>query len=161
MELRKLIEQSKYDEATRVTHTIKGLCGTIGSAHVQALGAALEVSLSQNKPNFSEYNAFEQALQELIQDLKISLQGIASEQADPIEKTNDPQAAEKLRKAIDALKAAVDSCSSTQCKRIIDGLERISFAKHQEELIDQLRDLVDDYDFGGAADTIAELEKTL
>ena len=161
LELRKLIEQSKYDEATRVTHTIKGLCGTIGSAHVQALGAALESSLSQNKPNFSEYNAFEQALQELIQDLKISLQGIASEQADPIEKTNDPQAAEKLRKAIDALKAAVDSCSSTQCKRIIDGLERISFAKHQEELIDQLRDLVDDYDFGGAADTIAELEKTL
>ena len=161
LELRKLIEQSKYDEATRVTHTIKGLCGTIGSAHVQALGAALESSLSQNKPNFSEYNAFEQALQELIQDLKISLQGIASEQADPVEKTNDPQAAEKLRKAIDALKAAVDSCSSTQCKRIIDGLERISFAKHQEELIDQLRDLVDDYDFGGAADTIAELEKTL
>ena len=37
LELRKLIEQSKYDEATRVTHTIKGLCGTIGSAHVQAL----------------------------------------------------------------------------------------------------------------------------
>ena len=160
-ELRKLIEQSKYDEATRVTHTIKGLCGTIGSAHVQALGAALESSLSQNKPNFSEYNAFEQALQELIQDLKISLQGIASEQADPVEKKNDPQAAEKLRTAIDALKAAVDSCSSTQCKRIIDGLERIAFEQHQEELIDQLRDLVDDYDFGGAADTIAELEKTL
>ena len=55
----------------------------------------------------------------------------------------------------------MESCSSTQCKRIIDGLERIVFAKNQEELINQLKDQVDDYDFGEAEKTIKELEKTL
>jgi hypothetical protein len=68
---------------------------------------------------------------------------------------------EKLKKALVDLHAAVESCSSTQCKRIIDGLERIVFAKNQEELINQLKDQVDDYDFGEAEKTIKELEKTL
>ena len=68
---------------------------------------------------------------------------------------------EKLKKALVGLHAAVESCSSTQCKRIIDGLERIVFAKNQEELINQLKDQVDDYDFGEAEKTIKELEKTL
>lgn len=160
-ELRKLIESSKYEEATRITHTIKGLCGTIGSKHVQGLGAAVENTLSQKKQDFTEYNAFENALRDLIEDLKVALKNIATEQTTRVEKKNDPQANEKLKKALVDLHAAVESCSSTQCKRIIDGLERIVFAKNQEELINQLKDQVDDYDFGEAEKTIKELEKTL
>jgi CheY-like chemotaxis protein/HPt (histidine-containing phosphotransfer) domain-containing protein len=161
LELRKLIERAKYEDATRVTHTIKGLCGTIGSNHVQELAAKVENSLSQKNPDFAEYNLFEKALQELIGDLSVALNGIASEQSTHIEKKDDPQANEKLKKALVDLHAAVESCSSTQCKRIIDGLERIVFAKNQEELINQLKDQVDDYDFGEAEKTIKELEKTL
>ena len=80
-ELRKLIERAKYEDATRITHTIKGLCGTIGSNHVQELAAKVENSLSQNNPDFAEYNLFEKALQELVGDLNVALNGIASEPA--------------------------------------------------------------------------------
>ena len=160
-ELRKLIERAKYEDATRITHTIKGLCGTIGSAHVQELAAKVESSLAQKNPDFAEYNTFEKALQELIGDLSVALKGIASEQSTHIEKKDDPQANEKLKMALVDLHAAVDSCSSTQCKRIIDGLERIVFAKNQEELINRLKDQVDDYDFGAAEATLKDLEKTL
>ena len=78
-----------------------------------------------------------------------------------MESPRSPQANEKLKKAVVELHAAVDSCSATQCKRIIDGLERISFAKNQEDLINQLKDQVDDYDFAAAENTIKEIEKTL
>ena len=100
-------------------------------------------------------------MQELVGDLNVALNGIASEQSTHIEKKSDPQANEKLKQAVADLHAAVESCSATQCKRIIDGLERISFAKNQEDLINQLKDQVDDYDFAAAENTIKEIEKTL
>ena len=160
-ELRKLIENSKFEEATRITHTIKGLCGTIGSSHVQALGAAVENSLSQKLQNFEEYNAFESALRNLIEDLNIVLNGVESEPTEVVEKKIDPNAQEKLKKAVGELKGALDSCSSTQCKRILDSLEEIAFAKEEDALIKKIVNQVDDYEFSEAAETLAELEKLI
>ena len=160
-ELRKLIETAKFEEATRITHTIKGLCGTIGSSHVQSLGAAVEATLSQKQQNFEEYNAFEAALHDLIEDLNIVLNGVAAEPVATVEKKEDPEAMNKLKKAIEDLKVALDSCSSTQCKRILDTLEGIAFAKDVDALLQKIVNQVDDYEFSEAAETLAELEKSV
>ena len=160
LELRKLIETSKFEEATRITHTIKGLCGTIGSTHVQSLGAAVENTLSQKQRNFEEYNAFEDALRALIDDLSIALKDIATEQSAPAQKTADPHAVEKLKAALEELKPAVDSCSSTQCKRILESVENIAFDNQVNDLISKLVNQIDDYEFSEAEDTIKEIEKT-
>jgi signal transduction histidine kinase/DNA-binding response OmpR family regulator len=160
-ELRKLIETSKFEEATRITHTIKGLCGTIGSSRVQSLGAAVEATLSQKQQNFEEYNAFEAALHELIEDLNVVLNDLDTEQAQPVQKKTDPKAIEKLKTAIPELKAALDSCSSTQCKRILDTLEGIAFAKEIEALLQKIVNQVDDYEFSEATETLDELEKSI
>lgn len=160
-ELRKFIESSKYEEATRMTHTIKGLCGTIGSAHVQTLGQGIEKQLSQNSINFEEYNAFEAALQGLIDDLTKAIASMASEQASTTVKNKDPKAKEKLAAIMGDLKVAVDSCSATQCKRILEGIENISFEGSQDALLRELKDQIENYDFAEAADTIAKLEKSL
>ncbi|MBR4444388.1 MAG: hypothetical protein IKS37_00635, partial [Solobacterium sp.] len=44
----------------------------------------------------------------------------------------DPEAANKLEKAIAELKPAIESCSSTLCKRILDSLEKIMFTQEHE-----------------------------
>ena len=160
-ELRKLIETAKFEEATRITHTIKGLCGTIGSSHVQSLGAKVEATLSQKQQNFEEYNVFEAALHDLIEDLNVVLNDLDTEQTQPVQKKEDPQALEKLKNAIADLKGALDSCSSTQCKRILDTLEGIAFAKDVDALLQKIVNQVDDYEFSEAAETLAELEKSV
>jgi len=160
-ELRKLIETAKFEEATRITHTIKGLCGTIGSSHVQSLGAKVEATLSQKQQNFEEYNVFEAALHDLIEDLNVVLNDLDTEQTQPVQKKEDPQALEKLKKAIADLKGALDSCSSTQCKRILDTLEGIAFARDVDALLQKIVNQVDDYEFSEAAETLAELEKSV
>ena len=160
-ELRKLIETAKFEEATRITHTIKGLCGTIGSSHVQSLGAKVEATLSQKQQNFEEYNVFEAALHDLIEDLNVVLNDLDTEQTQSVQKKEDPQALEKLKKAIADLKGALDSCSSTQCKRILDTLEGIAFEKDVDALLQKIVNQVDDYEFSEAAETLAELEKSV
>jgi CheY-like chemotaxis protein len=159
--LRSLIEEFHYEEATRIVHTIKGLCGTIGSTHVQNLAASLEAELEQKQCNFGNYNVFEEKLHALIEDLQIVLTDIASEQNTTVQKTHDPEAAQKLATAVKELKDAVDTCSSTQCKRILDGIENIAFEPNQEVLLHKLKELLDDYDFSEASEILESLEKTL
>lgn len=161
VELRKLVEASKFEEATRVAHTVKGLSGTIGATHVQSLGLAVETSLSKGEFNAEEFNAFEKALQELVDGLSHALGNIASDQTSAAPKKQDPQAKEKLTTAIEELKTAIDSCSATQCKRILDSIEGIAFEKAQDALIRKLKDQVDDYDFTEAEETVNQLEKTI
>lgn len=159
--LRALIEQFHYEEATRIVHTIKGLCGTIGSNNVQKLAADLEAELEQKQCDFSVYNKFEERLRALIGDLQIVLSDIVSEQNAPVQKTQDPEAGKKLADAVKELKEAVDTCSSTQCKRILDGIENIAFEPNQEVLLHKLKELLDDYDFSEASEILETLEKTL
>lgn len=159
--LRGLIEQFHYEDATRIVHTIKGLCGTIGSNHVQSLAATLETELEQKQCNFDCYNEFEENLRSLVEDLSVVLDNIVSEQNTPVQKTRDPEAAQKLAAAVKALKEAVDTCSSTQCKRILDGIENIAFEPNQEVLLHKLKELLEDYDFSEASEILESLEKTL
>ena len=159
--LRALIEQFHYEESTRIVHTIKGLCGTIGSNNVQKLAADLEAELEQKQCDFSVYNKFEERLHSLIEDLQIVLSDIVSEQNTPVQKTQDPEANKKLADAVKELKDAVDTCSSTQCKRILDGIENIAFEPNQEVLLHKLKELLDDYDFSEASEILETLEKTL
>jgi len=161
-ELRKLVESSKYEEATRLTHTIKGLCGTIGSEYVQTLGATVENELLQKQIRFEDFNAFENALHDLVDDLSATLASMKSDQEQPKHKKNaDPEAEQKLKKAMEELKVAVDSCSSTQCERILDSLEEISFDNKFEVLLNTLKTQIGDYDFAEAESTIKEIEGLL
>ena len=160
-ELRKLVETSKFEEATRITHTIKGLCGTIGSSHVQTLGAAVENTLSQNQHDFPEYNRFEEALHNLIEDLSVVLKDIDTDMPVQATKREDPEAVGRLKGVLGDLKVALDSCSSTRCKRILDEYENIAFDGDIEALLQKMVNQVDDYEFSEATETLAELETKL
>ena len=161
--LKAAFENSEFEELTRNIHTIKGLCGTIGSYHVQNLGHILENSLLKKERNYSDFMAFEKAFEELLDDLKIVMQNIAEEQANAavIIKHIDPEASDKLMKAIEELKPAVDACSSTLCKRILDSLEEIMFTQEQEKILQKLHNQIEDYDFTEAAASLKRLEDTL
>ncbi len=163
LKLKKAFESADFEESSRIVHTIKGLCGTIGSYHVQALGVMLENSLLKKEHNYSEYNAFIDALEDLIDDLKIVLQNIASEQSNAavVIKHVDPEAISKLTQAIEELKPAVESCSLTACKRILDTLDEIMFSQEQETLLQKLRNQIDDYDFTEAETSLKSLEETI
>jgi flagellar biosynthesis chaperone FliJ len=130
---------------------------------VQALGVMLENSLLKKEHNYSEYNAFIDALEDLIDDLKIVLQNIASEQSNAavVIKHVDPEAISKLTQAIEELKPAVESCSLTACKRILDTLDEIMFSQEQETLLQKLRNQIDDYDFTEAETSLKSLEETI
>ncbi|MCQ2103954.1 MAG: response regulator [Fibrobacter sp.] len=158
--LRKTIESANYEESTRIVHTIKGLCGTIGAGHLQNLGASVEASLRQKQCNFEEYNEFEKQLQSLVSELDVVLSSMASDQVTVVKK-KDPQAKEKLQNFVTEMKEALDICSATRCKRSLDEVEGISFESSQDVLIGKLRELVEDYDFSEATEVLESLEKTL
>ena len=161
--LKTSFENGEFEELARKIHTIKGLCGTIGSYHVQTLGLILENALLKKERNYSDFMAFEKAFEELIDDLKVVMQNIASEQinAAVVIKHVDPEATEKLSKAIAELKPAIDSCSSTLCKRILESLEEIMFTQEQENILQKLHNQVDDYDFAEAETSLKKLEETI
>ena len=159
--LRTLIERFHYDEAIRIVHTIKGLCGTIGASHVQNMAATLEGNLEQHQCNFREYNLFEESLHTLVQELGVVLNNIVTEQNEPVRKVDDPEAAQKLREALADLKGAVDNCSTTQCKRILESIDGIAFEKNQEVLLRKLKELLENYDFSEAAEILESIEKTM
>ncbi|SIO04929.1 response regulator [Fibrobacter sp. UWB11] len=161
--LKKTFENVDYEESTRIVHTIKGLCGTIGSYHVQTLGVMLENSLLKKEQNYSEFHAFEKALEELIDDLKVVMQNIASEQSNSavVIKHVDPEASSKLAKAIEELRPAIESCSLTTCKCIFESLDEIMFTQEQDTLLQKLHNQIDDYDFTTAETTLKRLEETL
>ena len=163
IKLKKAFENADFDESTRIVHTIKGLCGTIGSYHVQTLGVMLENSLLKKEQNYSEYHAFENALDDLIEDLKIVMQNIATEQSNEsvVIKHVDPDASAKLKHAIEELKPAIESCSLTACKRILESLDEIMFMQEQESILQKLHNQIDDYDFTAAETTLKLLEETL
>lgn len=158
--LRQMIESSRYEDASRVVHTIKGLCGTIGANHLQNLGASLESQLSQNQCNMAEFNEFEKLLQEMTAELDVVLMGIASEQVVVVKK-KDPLAKEKLKKFISEMKDALDTCSATRCKRSLEEVDEIAFENSQDVLIGKIKELVEDYDFSEASEVLESLEKTL
>ncbi len=162
--LKKAFESVDHDEAARIVHTIKGLCGTIGAYHAQTLGVMLENSLLKKEQNYSEFHAFVKALEELFGDLKIVMKNILSEQSNSttaVVKHVDPEASKKLTQAIWDLKPAVESCSLTKCKRIFETLEKIIFSPEQDALLQKLHNQIDDYDFTAAEETIRHLEETL
>ena len=161
--LKAAYENASFEEAARIVHTLKGLCGTIGSNHVQTLGLVLENSLLRKERNNGEYYAFEKALDELVEDLNIVLQNIASEQINTavVIKHVDPEAESKLKNAIEELKPAIESCSSTLCKRILESLDEIMFDAERDSILQKLRNQIEDYDFTEAEVSLKRLEKTL
>ena len=162
--LKKAFESVDHEEAARIVHTIKGLCGTIGAYHAQTLGVMLENSLLKKEQNYSEFHAFMKALEELFGDLKIVMKNILSEQSNSttaVVKHVDPEASKKLTQAIWDLKPAVESCSLTKCKRIFETLEKIIFSPEQDALLQKLHNQIDDYDFTAAEETLRRLEETL
>ena len=160
-DLRRFVEASKFEDAARIAHTIKGLSGTIGAANVQKLGLALENSLLNKQKNFNELIAFEEALKKLVEALSKVLADMNSEKEDTSSKKTDPQAAEKLKGVLENLKLHVDACSATMCKRDFEPIKDIAFSSAQEALLKKLKDQIGDYDFTEAGETIKELEKTL
>lgn len=159
--LQKLVENNQYEDATRIAHTIKGLSGTIGASVMQKLSLNLETKLSQKQFDQAEYNEFENTLHDLVAGLELALSNIAMEQQNTAAKTADPEAQAKLKAAIEQLKQAVDSCSTTRCKRALDDIEYIAFESNQERLLQKLKEQIDDYDFAEAEETLNALEKTL
>ena len=161
--LKAAYENASFEEAARIVHTLKGLSGTIGSNHVQTLGLVLENSLLRKERNNGEYYAFEKALDELVEDLNIVLQNIASEQINTavVIKHVDPEAESKLKNAIEELKPAIESCSSTLCKRILESLDEIMFDAERDSILQKLRNQIEDYDFTEAEVSLKRLEKTL
>ena len=76
-------------------------------------------------------------------------------------KREDPEAVGRLKGVLGELKVALDSCSSTRCKRILDEYENIAFDGDIEALLQKMVNQVDDYEFSEATETLAELEKKL
>ena len=162
VELRKMLEENRFDEAVRMVHTIKGLCGTIGSNHLHRLGQTLESELAKKVKNFDSFNVFEKSLHELIGDLEVSLQAIAvPEKSSHVEKSRPAEAKDILKKQLDQLKVFVDACSTTKCKRVIEDLERIAFSEETEATLRKIKEKVGDYDFAEAMTLIKDLEKKL
>lgn len=159
--LRHILENNQREEAARIVHTIKGLCGTIGSSHVQNLAADLESALNHGEIDWTKFNSFENSLKDLVTDLGVVLSNIANEQNAPVVKVKDPEANTKLKNAVEKLKEAIDSCSSTMCKRIMDDIDEIQFSREQDMLIHKIKELIEDYDFSEAGETLDALEKTL
>lgn len=162
IELRKMIEDGRFEEAARMVHTIKGLCGTIGANHLQGLGQTLENSLIDKFKDFTTFAAFEKSIEELISDLDVTLNAIAAaDQPEHVQKKRDPEAFKKLKDILPELKTYVEACSTTKCKRVLETIDNIAFDVDIDAQLRKIKEKIGDYDFTEATDLIKKLEKIL
>jgi PAS domain S-box-containing protein len=67
------LEENDWDTAERLTHTLKGVCGSIGATGLQPLSAELEVAIKERQPRKeidTLLNALKQSLANLIAQLE-------------------------------------------------------------------------------------------
>ncbi len=160
--VREAVQNGETESAIRMTHTLKGIAGTIGSTKLQEASAKLEIQISSSgsEPETLPWRELDDMLQQLVIRLRkaIPLAATAIGEQDE-ELIEDPDADSKLSKMLDMIEPAIQDAIPMDCRIALKVVERIKFDARRSELLKSLRTAIDEFDFETAHQFAEELRK--
>ncbi|MCH8618649.1 ATP-binding protein [Undibacterium sp. TS12] len=154
-ELRRLTNIKDFHNAERLSHTLKGLAGSIGATKLQRIAGELEYALSKEA---AYPNAPSNVLPQLLEQLDASLNAVLNEIGDYLPK-NSPIKTESLLNATEA-KTILDSLRNLLLD--YDGEAQTLFEEQQSAIASQLsyadmaqlRQFMHEFEFDAAANLL-------
>ena len=151
VELGKQILAADYKNAERLSHTLKGLAGSLGATGLQKIAADLELALhhGESKPILEDLSAqLSLLLDALLDELRSSLPIIPLKPEDVI----NPSAAQEMIKELRDLLMASDAEAMT----LFDEHQNAIASQLDQASMQQLRALMNQFDFEAAASLLTK-----
>ena len=162
--IRVMLESGRWEDATRLAHTLKGLCGSLGARRLRPLLAALESSLARRnlETSVSELAPLGVALETLARALEAHLPIEAEAQPDPERSLHAPEAldlpaAREIVARLSDLRRLLeqnDSEASILWASMHPGL----LAFFSSALLQKVSHALEQFEFDRALDLVDELE---
>lgn len=157
------IQNGEKETAVRMVHTLKGIAGTIGCTKLQEMAAKLEFKISSDEakldaPPWSKLgDILEQLIERIRKAIPLAASAIGEQDDELIE---DPNADSKLAKMLEMIEPAIQDAIPMDCRIALKVVERIKFDSKRSNLLKELKQAIDDFDFEKAHQVVAELKKT-
>lgn len=152
----------KFEDATRISHTLKGICGTIGASNLQKLALSLETEFK--KADSRDSDAVSKVLDELntkLEQLFLDINDkILSKQKTEQQCTKDSSNSKSIDKEnlvplFKEFVAALEESDTQSIKKFDIIYSELSSANKQ--ILDKINRQLSSYDFDGALETTKEL----
>ena len=162
-----MLASGRWDDAKRLAHTVKGLCGSLGASQLPPMFAALESALAQRQ--------LETSLQQL-EPVKIALamltKALAPHLAVDSEACTDPGASDHAPRTADPSVARSIAAGLTDLRRLLaqnDSEASTLWASMQPRVADycprtllqKMTHALEQYDFDQALALVGELERLM
>ncbi|MDY3922624.1 MAG: response regulator [Hallerella porci] len=155
------LSSGEKETAMRMAHTIKGILGTIGCAHLQEAFAKMESQIAEDNEELklTPWTALNDSLQTLIERLRKTIPLASECLGEHQEKiVDDPEAESKLQKAMELLLPAIRDAIPADARAAIQLISNLRFDSCRMELIRQLEKSIDDFDFEAAEKILSQLK---
>ena len=145
----KHLDAGDIEEARRVAHSMKGLCGNLGASKLRERALNLELAIKENRPNVRAYlHGFSEELVKVNEDVKKILMiryGIIDEG------TKEPEdMSTKVEQICDRLLRALETYRYSEIKEAVDNLVKMELAKEQREALKEVFRLIDLFEYDEA-----------
>lgn len=154
-EMRAALNAQNRERVTRLVHTVKGICGTIGAEELFNLGGTIE---AEGKFEYEQVTTFAKSIVTLIELLSPVVNDLQNRIAsNVIAKKESPEAQKLLLEMLEKLVKDLEDCSATRCRKELDSINGILFSPSVTQKLQELNTLVDEYDFSGAEEACKKL----
>ncbi|MFZ6678505.1 ATP-binding protein [Undibacterium sp. Tian12W] len=151
-DLNRFIQIGEYGNAERLSHTLKGLAGSIGATKLQKIAAELEYKLSKEEDREFILNTLEpltQSLNAVLDELKIVLPGILPQHEEVI--VDEAEA----KNIVDELRALL-AASDADAQSLFEENETAIATQFNQDAMIQLRHFMHQFEFEAAAKLIEQ-----
>ena len=155
-DIREAAAHGRFEDATRLAHTLKGIAGNVGATRLQEIAAELEHRF-RSAPTDANVEALDALTAELLRIIGL-INHAALDDTTPVEAQSiDRMALYALVVRIDAL-LADDDTEAIQClKEIRDMLAGTSY----QNMLEKMAALMDKFDYEGARQSLEALVRAL
>ncbi|MBF0375987.1 MAG: response regulator [Desulfamplus sp.] len=162
-EILKAVEQNNQELAVRLSHTIKGVAGTIGAEEVQAIAGRLEADLRLdiNADHAQLITKLDASVSQIIKTLEMII-FVQTEQKNAVNQDCSKQGESCLLvKLLEKLGQPLQSKKPKPCKDIMEEINTFNWSAEIKSQLQEIERLIGKYKFKDAFEIVKELKSNL
>jgi len=145
-----LIEKKEYEEARRLAHSIKGLCGNLGAASLSELAKKLEFSFRDGTDDYIELlPVFTKELEVVLQEIVIIKETIVGVDQTAIVQTESSEAVYRLE--LDRLYKALKNFKYSEVKLAYEKIKTYTVPAFYSDIVPSVFGAIEHFDYKNAA----------
>nr|MDA3845657.1 Hpt domain-containing protein [Vallitaleaceae bacterium] len=153
-EFETLIGQENFEEARRLAHSIKGLCGNLGAEHLGEISKDLEYSFRDLTPEYIRLlPIFENELQVVLSEIDVIIKDLMLEEPE-ITKTKTEVALETYNMHLEQLYRALIGFKHSEIKKAYEKIKTYNVPTVYTESLHPVFGAIDHFDYKTAANIL-------